>query len=401
MFCREGTEGSIMTKIYLIRHGEAEGNLYRRAQGQYDSNITALGRRQITALAERFRTVPVDAVWSSDLCRAQSTAAAILKYHPNLTLHTTSRLREVDVGVWEDVPWGSIHRSYPQELDYFTYDPARWSVPEAESYEALVERFRQTVLELAQQYDGQTVAVVAHGLGIRALLCDLLGVTSENIATLPYGDNTSVSLLEVEQGQVTVRWYNDNSHLDETLSTFARQAWWRQQQKQPQGYTHFEPLNLRREGELYSHCYAQTWLCSHGNLHGFSPAVYLHSAQLHENVDARCVEKLYWEDTFAGLVELDPYRGEAEGAGWISLLYIEPELRQKRLGIQLVGHAVSYFRAQGRRCLRLHVSQTNDQALGFYEHNGFVSIEQTQGVGGMLYLMELDIARRVLTPADI
>jgi probable phosphoglycerate mutase len=100
-------------------------------------------------------------------------------------------------------------------------------------------------------------------------------------------------------------------------------------------------------------------------------------------------------------VELDPYRGEAEGAGWISLLYIEPELRQKRLGIQLVGHAVSYFRAQGRRCLRLHVSQTNDQALGFYEHNGFVPVEQTQGVGGMLYLMELDIARKVLTPADI
>ena len=34
-----------MTTIYLIRHGEAEGNLYRRIHGQFDSNITPLGKR--------------------------------------------------------------------------------------------------------------------------------------------------------------------------------------------------------------------------------------------------------------------------------------------------------------------------------------------------------------------
>ena len=31
-----------MTKIYLIRHAEAEGNLYRRIQGHWDGSITAL-----------------------------------------------------------------------------------------------------------------------------------------------------------------------------------------------------------------------------------------------------------------------------------------------------------------------------------------------------------------------
>ena len=29
-----------MTTIYLIRHAEAEGNLYRRAHGWYNSTIT-------------------------------------------------------------------------------------------------------------------------------------------------------------------------------------------------------------------------------------------------------------------------------------------------------------------------------------------------------------------------
>ena len=33
-----------MTTIYLIRHAEAEGNLYRRAHGWYNSTITDRGR---------------------------------------------------------------------------------------------------------------------------------------------------------------------------------------------------------------------------------------------------------------------------------------------------------------------------------------------------------------------
>ena len=41
-----------MTKVYLIRHAEAEGNYYRRIQGHWDGRITALGMRQIDALAE-------------------------------------------------------------------------------------------------------------------------------------------------------------------------------------------------------------------------------------------------------------------------------------------------------------------------------------------------------------
>ena len=43
-----------MTKIYLIRHAEAEGNLYRRIQGHWDGSITPLGLQQIDALAQRF-----------------------------------------------------------------------------------------------------------------------------------------------------------------------------------------------------------------------------------------------------------------------------------------------------------------------------------------------------------
>ena len=52
-----------MTEIYLIRHAQAEGNLYRMMHGHWDGSVTALGLKQIDALAERFRTVHVDALW--------------------------------------------------------------------------------------------------------------------------------------------------------------------------------------------------------------------------------------------------------------------------------------------------------------------------------------------------
>ncbi len=392
-----------MTKIYLIRHAEAEGNLYRRAQGHYNANVTPLGRRQIAALAERFRTVHLDALWSSDLCRTQSTAAAIRKYHPELELHLSERLREIDVGVWEDQPWGNLAAAFPEEMEYFTHDPARWSVPGGEPYEALQSRIKTAVLSLAERYDGQTIAVVSHGLAIRSLLCDVFGVPSERIDSLPYGDNTSVTLLAVEGGRISVEFYNDASHLEEAgLSTFARQSG-RTRTDVPKSrlFCRLTPLDPHGDSELYSRCYAETWRCSHGSLEGYSPMIYLYAAQKKAEADPRCVMQLRRGDDFAGLIELDPERGQEQNAGWISLLYVEPAMRADRLGIQLIGHASSYFRGKGRSALRLHVAQDNQNAVGFYEHIGFRRIGRSEGVAGLLYQMEMDIGQRILRPEEI
>jgi len=386
-----------MTKIYLIRHAEAEGNLYRRSQGQYDANISALGQAQIAALAERFREESIDALWSSDLHRTMSTATAILKYHPQLELKTTPSLREVCMGVWEDMPWGNIDRDDHEQMELFSGDPARWSVPGSESYEAVVTRIKETILTLGAMYEGKTIAVVSHGFAIRALLCDHFGIPSEEFHRLPYGDNTSVALLTVENGSLGVEWYNDNSHLGDELSTFARQHWWRQKHGDAKESFIFEPLDPNTEGELFSRCYADTWMESHGNLTGYVPSLYLHTATQLADKDPRCVMKLLANGEFAGLIQIDPERGAEEGAGWISLLYVEPSQRNRRLGIQLVGHAVSCFRRLGRRSIRLHVSKTNENALGFYRNNGFSILRETEGVGGVLYLMEMDITQKLYT----
>ena len=116
-----------MTTVYLIRHGEAEGNLYRRMQGWYDGDLTDLGRRQVAALAQRFRDIHLDAVYSSDLYRAMETAAALCR-PKGLPLFTDPRLREVSVGPWEDEPFGSASAEQPEQFYRFVREPHLWEL---------------------------------------------------------------------------------------------------------------------------------------------------------------------------------------------------------------------------------------------------------------------------------
>ena len=76
-----------MTTVYMVRHAEAEGNLYRRVHGWYNSLITDNGYRQIAALRGRFADIHIDAVYSSDLFRTMTTAKAVYLSH-GLELHT-------------------------------------------------------------------------------------------------------------------------------------------------------------------------------------------------------------------------------------------------------------------------------------------------------------------------
>ena len=118
-----------MTKIYLVRHAEAEGNLYRIAHGHYNGLITDWrGPKQIRALAQRFEGIRVDAVYSSDLYRTQTTAQAV--YVPkHLPLHTSPAFREVHMGAWEGHTWQEVSPMAqppirPQRIA--TYTPQQW-----------------------------------------------------------------------------------------------------------------------------------------------------------------------------------------------------------------------------------------------------------------------------------
>lgn len=380
-----------MTNIYLIRHGEAEGNLYRLWQGHWNGRITPMGYQQIDALAERFKNIPVDALYSSDLRRAVTTAGAITKYH-DLPLRTTPRLREINCGPWEGVPFGNVEFYYPEQMQYFNNDPDRWSIPGAETFQHCRERILGILTDIAREHDGQTVAVVSHGMAIRAILSWFLGIRSEDIRSLPHGDNTSVSLLRFDGEKFHVEYYNDNSHLPVEISTFAKQTWWKQESGTDRANLRDEPLDPRQDGKLYTDCYADAWAASHGSGAGFVASPYLTSALGHYRLDPRSILKIFSGDVFTGILDLDPERGRHAGYGWITLLYLRPEFRGRNLGVQLLGRAVCHYEALGRTAIRLHVSSDNKNGIAFYQKNGFRAINVEPGAVANLILMEKSLA---------
>lgn len=377
-----------MTKIYLIRHAEAEGNFYRRIHGQYDSRLTQRGYKQIDSLAERFRDEHIDALYSSDLFRTMETAKAIIKYHPELTIIPEPRLREVGMGEWEDLPWGNVAYDETEQMLMFSSDPDNWHVKGAESFKHLKERITSIVSELAAKHDGQTIAVVSHGMAIRTLISSIKNIPSERIHEIYHGDNTCVALILSEDGAMSVSYYNDNSHLSEGLSTFANQTWWKEKNKVDFSNLRIVPMDLEKDSGLYSECYADAWRNAHGSLVGFAAKPYLETARRLSKQNPEYVSKAYFGDDFAGIVELDPELMKYLGAGWISFCYLLPEYRGKGYGVQLVGHAVSVFRRQQRKSLRLHVAQTNKSAISFYEKLGFNHISTDSGAICPLLLME-------------
>lgn len=379
-----------MTKVFLVRHGEAEGNLYRRSQGQYDGHITPLGEKQIDRLSERFRDERLDAVYTSDLSRAAQTARGVARFHPELTPRPDTRLREICMGVWEDQPWGNIEYETPDQLYYFNNKPEQWCVPNAESFSALCDRLRAAVIDLAARHDGQTIAISSHGMAIRTLLWDVLQRTGESI-TPGHGDNTSVSLLEVEGEEIRAVYINDTSHLSAELSTFARQNWWKHEGSGELNNMRLLPVQLPQEQELYLDCYADAWRFSHGSLKQFQPQLYLDSVCRHVRENPLALMKAVRGEEFAGLIELDTTRLAHENIGWISLLYLQPEMRSRGLAPQLLGHAVSVYRRMGFKSIRLHVSVNNPRAIAFYERNSFRELRREPGVVAPLILMEKQI----------
>lgn len=373
-----------MTQLYLIRHTEAEGNRYRMMQGHWDGEVTSLGLRQIDALSERFREIPTDAVYSSDLTRAVRTAEGIARIK-GLPVRTDARFRELDLGPWESQFFGNIIRQYPVETEHFLYEPEKWDIPGAETMDDVASRACEALEEIARAHDGETVAIVSHGITIRCLLSRLLGLRLAGEELLPIFKNTAVTKLSYEKGSFTVKYMGDASHVESLLSS---------------DWVSLDPLRDEKydpadDPSFYRTCYRDAWQSAHnGSLQQYEAEPYYRSALEHHAKNPGAVKKFFHGDLCVGLLDCDTKRGEQAGYGWISLLYLIPEYRGKGYGIQLLARALVLYRELGRRSVRLHTAASNEQAFRFYKNCGFSVLSAEPGASGPLYLMEKQLGGR-------
>ncbi len=145
------------TEILLIRHGETDWNLERRLQGHLDIQLNPVGERQAQALAASLDGVALDAIFCSDLQRAQQTAAPLAAAR-SMKLQLAAGLRERCYGALEGL-------RYPEAAERF---------PEA--YAALMERdidvrypTGKHVAETMREFSARVVATLTALLDVRNL----------------------------------------------------------------------------------------------------------------------------------------------------------------------------------------------------------------------------------------
>ena len=208
--------GNQATRIVLIRHGHTASNTGpgARLSGLSDVPLSARGEAQVARLRERLRgSPPFKTIYSSPLCRARQTAAA-LEAEGLGPVRVCREVQEIDCGELDGLPLGDVERRHPdlwaanlKQLD----DGFRW--PGGESYRQFRARCLRAIRRLAGEHRGERIAVVTHAGVVSQILGSLAALGAARWE--PYRPSyTALTEVAWRRGGASVLTFNDHSHLD-------------------------------------------------------------------------------------------------------------------------------------------------------------------------------------------
>lgn len=218
-----------MTTVYIVRHCEAMGNVIGVFQGNTDFDISEKGKRQLDKLSERFKSIRLDAAYSSPLRRAYATAEACVK-HSNISITVDDRLAEINGGSMEGKSWEKLDVLFPVEYSFWKNNFADFSAPEGESVRDVYGRISDSFINIINKNKGNTIGIFSHGCAIRILMCFIKGIPIERIDEVLWSDNTAITCVVIDDyGKMKIKFENDYSHIKNDSSTEANHMWWGEQ----------------------------------------------------------------------------------------------------------------------------------------------------------------------------
>jgi 2,3-bisphosphoglycerate-dependent phosphoglycerate mutase len=204
------------TQILFIRHGETDWNRIKRIQGHIDIPLADTGIEQARLLGQRFAReakegARVDAIYSSDLQRAQQTAQPIADALA-LPLQLDAGLRERSYGAFQGYDSEQVAERFPDEYAHWqTRDPG-FAPPEGESQRAFYHRVLHALEPIVAAHPDGRIVVVAHGGVLDCVHRFARGLALEaprDYALL----NTSMNVVDFDGGKATIVTWADVTHL--------------------------------------------------------------------------------------------------------------------------------------------------------------------------------------------
>jgi probable phosphoglycerate mutase len=250
--------------VAFVRHGESEWVAQGRFQGQGDSPLTELGRRQALLAARRIARrarrpmLPLpsgapNAVIHSPLARAAETAAMIARAVSSgrggdavdapVPLRPEPGILEIGQGEWEGLPSAEVVAGWGEVLEQWRRDPLSAWAPGGESIVEVDARvrlaLRTALADLAtlapapvegrsqvlgyadMPSDEPWSIVVGHDGVFKVALLALLDLPLARFWTLPFA-LCGITVVEIRNGRSRLRLHNATDHLADLQTPDAR-----------------------------------------------------------------------------------------------------------------------------------------------------------------------------------
>jgi broad specificity phosphatase PhoE len=205
----------VTTEIVLVRHGETQSNLEQLLHGRTDVPLTPLGEWQARRVAERLiQFDPVDALYSSPLLRARSTAR-LISQRIGRDVVFVDDLTEFHFGDFEGYTLSDIQETHPeiflQVLDTSDFE---FRFPNGESRREFHARVKGALDTLAEANAGKRLVIVAHGGVIASAVTQFTGGNPNDWANFLV-HNCSITRLEINgRSPAHLACWDDTVHLE-------------------------------------------------------------------------------------------------------------------------------------------------------------------------------------------
>jgi probable phosphoglycerate mutase len=207
----EHKEGK-MLKLYITRHGETEWNTQVRMQGWKNSDLTEKGKSNAIALGKSLRDVEFKRVYCSPLDRTRKTAELILDGRDVEVIYD-EKLREIHLGEFEGKTQEEIREIYPGFQRHFWENPHEYKASSGEDFYQVRERVVKVLKKIITDNPDGNVLIVTHGVVLKTIHSYFKNLPMERLWDPPFIYDTSLTVVEVENGISKIVVEGDISHI--------------------------------------------------------------------------------------------------------------------------------------------------------------------------------------------
>jgi len=204
-----------VTRLYLVRHGQSDGNAEGRFGGHGPTPLSPLGLRQAENTAKLLAKEGVNAIYSSDLHRALQTAEPLSQL-TGIPVIPSPAFRERNVGVLEGLTFDESKQTFPKDYYALVNRNVHHVITEGESYRHLLRRSTTQLWEILRDHMGGRIAIYSHTGAICFMTLHLMGAIRRDTKQTPWivTSNCGINRFEIRgRNNVRILALNDTRHL--------------------------------------------------------------------------------------------------------------------------------------------------------------------------------------------